>query len=288
MTRIGVCTRNQETFPNAEFEVYHEAKLQSFKVMSHATNDTFKRIATEHPDKEIVVRLWDRGLQDKYFNPGQGDKCSPDEYIAVHSKRLDLLFNIVPRHQIKVQIHNEPNHIHKYEGWGQEDEHAASFTQWYIRVFWGLKSRYPDVKFGFPGLAIPHRDDQWLAICKPAIRMSDFLGVHLYWQNLEPHHQNHVADFWGLRFKFYNKMYPDHNLYALEAGNSNIHAGNQYVNPGAIASEIREHISELSKYDYVKAVHYFICSSPSPEWEGFVWLKESGERNPVVWSVGNR
>jgi hypothetical protein len=83
-----------------------------------------------------------------------------------------------------VRLYNEPNHVHTIEGWGPWDEEAYEFRAWYLGVLALLRQRCPWASLGFPGLALnwPHRDLQWLEICRAAVEASDWLGCHCYWQ----------------------------------------------------------------------------------------------------------
>ena len=55
----------------------------------------------------------------------------------------------------KFEIHNEPNHVYRYEGWGARDDDAQNFNNWFLEVYRRLKDAHPWAELGFPGLCDP-------------------------------------------------------------------------------------------------------------------------------------
>jgi N-acetyl-anhydromuramyl-L-alanine amidase AmpD len=268
--RVGVHGRNHEFFEEVDYRVIRDAGIEALKMMSLTHPDVFKRIKGENPHLEFIVRLWDDRM-------GVGQHPTPEQFVE---RMLPIMERLRPYAQ-KFEIHNEPNHLHRYEGWGQEDADARDFNQWYQRVFRTLKEHAPWALLGFPGLAIPHRDLEWVEICRPSVEMSDFLGVHCYWQTTPQEPRNHLADFWGLRFKYYHDKFPDKIIDLLEVGNSNSQSGLP-IGDEEIARQYVEYFQELFKYAYLNSAAPFILSSPDPTWTAFAWRKPSGEVKPVV------
>jgi N-acetyl-anhydromuramyl-L-alanine amidase AmpD len=271
--RVGLHGRNHEFYEEVDFQIVGEARIETLKMMSQTHPDVFKRIREENPDIEFIVRLWDDRM-------GVNHHPTPQQFVE---RMVPIMEGLRP-YATKFEIHNEPNHLHRYEGWGQEDSDARDFNEWYQSVFKLLKQRCPWASLGFPGLAIPHRDLEWVEICRTSVEMSDFLGVHCYWQTTSDQPQNHLADFWGLRFKYYHDKFPGKIIDLLEVGNSNAQSGLP-INDKEIASQYVEYFQELFKYPYINSASPFIMSSQDPTWDSFAWRKVSGEIKPVVAAI---
>ncbi len=271
--RVSLHGRNYESFEEVDYQIVREARIETLKMMSQTHPDAFNRLKSENPDIEFIVRLWDDRM-------GVGHHPTPEQFV----ERMVPIMQGLRSFATKFEIHNEPNHLKRYEGWGQDDADARDFNQWYQQVFKLLKQRCPWALLGFPGLAIPHRDLEWVEICRPAVEMSDFLGVHCYWQTTPQEPRNHLADFWGLRFKYYHDKFPGKVIDLLEVGNSNAQSGLP-ITDAEVARQFVEYFQELFKYPYLNSASPFIMSSPDSTWDSFAWRKVSGEVKPVVAAI---
>ena len=173
--KVGVHGRNEpHEFREQDFEVIREARIEVVKMLSHTRAEDFERLKRDNPGIEIITRLRDDRI-------GAGHHPSPAEFA---DKMIPLLGRLQP-YCVKFQVHNEPNHNARYEGWGPSDEQAQDFNLWFLEVYDRLKGAHPWASLGFPGLAVgdaDHREGAWLRICRPAIERADWLGVHCYWQ----------------------------------------------------------------------------------------------------------
>ncbi len=267
-TRVGLHARNDVRFPEHDFQLVRRARIETLKTMSFTQVNVYKRLRSENPGIEFIVRLYDERIV-------RDSRPSPAHFVA----RMVPIINRLRPYATKFEIHNEPNHADGIEGWGASDDNARSFRIWYLKVLRELKQACPWAKFGFPGLALngPHRDLAWLDICRDAVLASDWLGCHCYWQ-----YDNMLSDHWGLRFKLYHKRFPNVPIEITEFGNSTPNLsrdeiGRQYI----------QYYQEINKYPYLGSASAFIASSPDPTWGRFVWMKEGGEMFPVVHSVGS-
>ena len=267
-TRVGLHARNTVIFPEHDYELIRRARIETLKTLSTVEPSVYARLRQEHPDIEFIVRLYDERLN-------RDSRPSPAQFVA----KMVPIVNRLKSYATKFEIHNEPNHVQGVEGWGPSDDNARSFRSWYMQVLSALKSACPWAQFGFPGLALnyPHRDLAWLDICRDAIRASDWLGCHCYWQ-----YDNMMSDNWGLRFKLYHQRFPDSSIEVTEFGNSTPNLPRDEM-----ARQYVQYYQELNKYSYLGSANSFIASTPDPAWVEFVWMKEGGEMMPVVDSVGN-
>lgn len=271
--RVGLHGRNAVDFEGPDYQIINQAKIEVLKLMSFTDSGVFDQLKIANPDLLIITRLYDDRINTGYVP-------TPEEFSERMGQEILRL-----GHWCKAyEIHNEPNHPAGYEGWDSSDESAASFNNWFIQVYQILKARYPWASFGFPGLAIPHRDLEWLELCRPAIEMAGWLGVHCYWQTPASEPNNHLADFWGLRFKSYQAAFPDKDIHITEAGNSN-YQSNIPWSEDQMAREYTEYLTECFKYPYLKSINFFIMSSPDPYWQPFCW-REGDRLKPVVAAVG--
>ncbi len=267
-TRVGLGARNDVRFPEPDYELIRRARIETLKTMSFTDPSVYARIRQQDPDIEFIVRLYDERL-------GQSTRPGPADFVAKMVPQITRL----KTYAVKFEIHNEPNHASGLEGWGASDENARVFRAWYLQVLSALKQACPWASFGFPGLALhqPHRDLAWLEICRDAVEVSDWLGCHCYWQ-----HGNMTSDMWGLRFKLYHERFPDKLVEITEFGDSTPNRPRE-----EIADLYVRYYKELNKYPYLGSASAFIASSPDPAWVNFVWMKEGGEMQPVVFAVAN-
>ncbi len=267
-TRVGVHARNSVFFTEADYVLIRRARIETIKMMSLTDVSVYERLRRENPGIEFIVRLYDDRIR-------RDSRPSPADFVA----RMVPIINSLQPYATKFEIHNEPNHAEGVEGWGASDDNARSFRDWYMQVLSALKEACPWAKFGFPGLALnsPHRDLEWLTICRDAIRASDWLGCHCYWQ-----YGNMLKDEWGLRFKLYHERFPKKPIEITEFGDSTPNRPRE-----EIARLYVQYYTELNKYPYLGSASAFIASSPDPAWVTFVWMKEGGEMLPVVQAVAN-
>lgn len=274
---MGVHGLNTPDWQAIDFDALARMKAESVKLMSFALAETGQRIKTLLPDCAITVRLWDGG-----FGKG-GKRLAPATFAQVSREHIDRLSLYATR----FEIHNEPNHMQGIEGWGQEDDQAKSFNQWFVEVYDRLKGWYPHLQFGFPGLAPHHNDERWLEICQEAIEKADWVGVHCYWQNPTTSDRNHLSDYFGLWFKHYLDHIPSNKpIEITECGNSNCQNG-YVVDWQRIGQEYVAWLGEVFEHPRIEATHGFILSAPQDEWQGFAWVDKTGNIRPVVSIVGD-
>ena len=148
--RIGLHGRNNPRFEDIDFRVIKEANVEAVKMMSQSESWVFERIKNENPNIEIITRLYDDRI-------GEGHHPTPQEF----AQRMSPIMGTLRPYCAKFQVLNEPNHLHRYEGWCKEDADAEDFNRWFLEAYQLLKSAHPWALIGFPGLAVPdgaHRD----------------------------------------------------------------------------------------------------------------------------------
>jgi hypothetical protein len=259
--KVGICGPNDHHYTERDYQAIRDARFELIKTMSFTVDEVYRRCREINPQMEFIVRL---------YSDGGGHPGSPERFVEMHAPRMEHLYRTFGI--TLFQIHNEPNHLTGLEGWGQEKHHAGDFSNWFIRVYSLLKARCPWARLGFPGLAVPHKDKEWLDWCRAAILMSDWLGLHIYWQTPPGHENNHLSDYWGKRFLYYSATFPSKDIHILEYGNSNGQSGLP-LDDHERARQYVEWFQMARKYSYLKSASSFILSSPDPRWhrEGFGW-----------------
>jgi len=274
--KIGIHGRNHEEWGDIDFQVLRDAGVEAIKPMSQTRPHYFERMTRELPNVEIITRLYDDRI--RYGHP------TPAEFV---DKMIPVMANLKP-YCTKFHVCNEPNHVERYEGWGPTDDDARSFNAWFQETYRRLKDAHPWASIGFPGLALgehSHRERTWLKLCRPAVEMADWLGVHCYWQTPPGQGPQLMDEALGMNFKHYHSQHPDKTLEILECGNSNIHS-NFPISDEAIADEYVQWLQAVFSYPYVNSASFYILSShDTGSWSFFSWRTENGAIKPMVYRV---
>ncbi len=270
--RIGLHGRNDTDYQELDYRIIREAKIETLKTMSQTKLEVYKRLRDEHPNLEFIVRLYDESF-------GVDHHPSAAEFAG----RMAPLIKSLRPYATKFEIHNEPNHQDRIEGWGPTVDQARSFNKWFLDVFQALKQECPWAELGFPGLALHHGgytgDLDWLEACREAVNAADWLGVHCYWQQ-----DNHLSFDWGFWFREYHTRFPQKKLDITEFGNSTPNFSRDVV-----AQQYGAYFDALQPYGgYLRSACAYMATSPDPTWDLFCWGKVSdGQCYPVVAKVGN-
>ncbi|MFB0534232.1 MAG: hypothetical protein ACETWR_04540, partial [Anaerolineae bacterium] len=298
--RVGVHGRNDpwQKFEEFDYQIIERAGIEHVKMMisDEAANREvlnsavriYERLRGIKSDMDFVVRL------DDPHHVNEGGHPSSQDFANRLAPIMTELHRACP-YVVKFEVLNEPNHWDRIGGWGPEADQARDFSRWFLETYNRLKEACPWASLGFPGLALPHgdfpdKDLGWAKVCRPAVERADWLGVHCYWQNPQPTDRNHLHPDWGLRFKAYQKLFPDKIIEITEFGNSN-GQNPEYrpVDRERIAQEYVEYYQELFKHRYINSAAAFIVSAAYGPWEeqGFTWRSESGDLYKVVYRVGD-
>jgi hypothetical protein len=275
--RIGLNGRNDLGFHELDYQLIREAKIETLKMMSLTDPAVFAQIKQENPEIEFIVRLYDDRLN-------LAGHPTPQEFVE---KVGPVMQNLQP-YVSKFEVGNEPNHVHRYEGWGPTDEDAQSFNTWFSETYDLLKALHPWAELGFPALGTPdsvHRDRAWLTYNRVAIEKADWLGVHCYWQTNPDGSKTMFDEAHGLCFKYYHEQVPTKPIELTEFDNDNIFYNIPLISAETIAQEHIAYFQELYKYPYLRSASSFIISSNSQDWDYFVWRTEDGGFKPVVKAV---
>ncbi|MCZ7569695.1 MAG: discoidin domain-containing protein [Ardenticatenaceae bacterium] len=266
---VGLHARNDAVFTPVDYEIVRQARVESMKTLSFLSDEVYAALRGMNPQMEFIVRLYTHMPRGSVVPPQQfADEFQP--LIERFGKKFSIL---------KYEIHNEPNHLTGLEGWGQTEQDARDFQAWYKQVFAILKQRNPWALFGFPGLAVPHNDLQWLDWAREAIEISDWLGCHIYWQTPANAPNTYRDDVWGGRYQTYHARYPHKLIEVTEYGNSNGQSGIP-LSEQEQAAQYVWWLTNIQRFSYLGSAHAFIATSPDPTWvnQRFTWGDPSSGR----------
>ncbi len=266
---IGLHARNDQTFTNVDWQIIRQARIESLKMMSFTRDEVYARARQINPNMEFIVRLY-------AGSPGRGGMPSPQQFANQFRATIDRLYQKFG--VLKFEIHNEPNHPSGLEGWGISHSDALAFQAWYKQTLSIFRQHHKWALFGYPGLAIPHNDLEWLDWNREAIEMSDWLGMHCYWQTPPGVENNFMSDFWGQRFKAYHQKHPNKLIEITEFGNSNGQSSSLSLPRQEQRRQYEWWLRQTANFPYLGSAHSFLATSPDPRWEreGFTWGNNNG------------
>ena len=160
--------------------------------------------------------------------------------------------------------------IWKIEGMNWNWASGADFGNWLQQVLNILKPKFPEAKWGYPGLSPQPNVDAFLDGSAAAANACDWIGVHCYWQ--QPPHQppfpidgDNAGMYWRAKFK---PRFPDKMLMITEFSNNS--AG---VSPTEKARNMRITSRLLRTEPNIGAAFGFALNWPGQDnnhegWEG--------------------
>jgi hypothetical protein len=74
-TRVGLHARNTVIFPEHDYELIRQSRIETLKMLSIVDPSVYARLRQEHPDIEFIVRLYDDRLN-------RDSRPSPAQFVA--------------------------------------------------------------------------------------------------------------------------------------------------------------------------------------------------------------
>jgi hypothetical protein len=166
------------------------------------------------------------------------------------------------------EVHNEPNL--DIEGMNWNWANGAEFGNWLLQVMNLLRPRFPEAKWGYPGLSPQPSVDAFLDGSAAATSACDWIGVHCYWQqplNQPPFPMNgdNAGYYWRAKFK---PRFPEKMLMITEFSNNG--AGVSLTDKG---TQYADYIKLLRTEPNIGAAFGFALNWPGQDrnkegWEG--------------------
>jgi hypothetical protein len=181
------------------------------------------------------------------------------------------------------EVHNEPNL--QIEGWKFSWGDGVDFGRWFRDVANRLKAKFPEAKFGYPGLSpggsiSGQRVDSWAFLGQgdEAVRSADFLCCHCYWLN----DADQLSSTGGLVYEEYRRRYPDKLLFITEFSNPG-----DKTDAAAKGSQYVSYYKRLRNVPGLGAAFAFVLSG-STGFNHEVWRLENGTPTAIPAIVGGR
>lgn len=268
---VGVNGRADGPLADADYPALQTARVEAIKLMSSGRPENVDRLRQINPEMFIMVRL---------FADFRNRRVRSDEFASWVENDMGQFYNKGVRY---FEVHNEPNL--QVEGWKFSWQDGREFGRWFVDVVNRLKPRYPEAKFGYPGLSpgasiSGQRVDSWafLGQSDEAARAADFLCCHCYWIN----DADQLAAAGGLVYEEYRRRYPNKLLFITEFSNPTDNTdtrtkGQQYVN----------YYKRLRSLSGMGAAFSFVLSA-SAYFPNEAWRLEDGTLTDIPKIVGAR
>jgi len=275
---VGLHGRADGELAPADYTIVARAQIEAVKITSHATMDTVKRLRAINPDLFILVRPFTA-----FTDKDQPRRITPEQFVQFTENDVARLYDADPTLRY-IEIHNEPNV--RPEGLGGSWGDGQEFGDWFLRVMELYRQRFPDGKFGFPGLspgptlAAAGRADseQFLDAAAFAAQQADWVGLHAYWVNDREMTDGRL----GFNFVNYRERFPEKLLFVTEFGNPN-------QPKGVVASQYARYYGMLRHVNGLGAAFAYIVSTPDPiESPRWAWRDETGADAGIAGIVGQR
>ena len=268
---VGLHGRADGPNQEADFNTFRTARVEAVKLMSSARPEEVDRLKGINPNIFIMVRL---------FASFQGRVISSEDFAHWESQSMRPFYERGVRY---FEIHNEPNL--QIEGWKFSWRDGTQFNAWYLDVMNRLQGRFPEAKFGYPGLSpggnvSGQRMDSlaFLGQSDEAASKSDWLACHCYWTN--ENHMNQLDG--GMHFEEYRRRFPQKLLFITEFSNPTEHTQLR-----AKAQQYVEYYRRLRNKSGMGAAFSFVGSA-SAFFPHEAWRKEDGTLTEIPRVVGSR
>jgi hypothetical protein len=225
----GLGMGNPQPLTSGQLKLIGDTKLETFKVLTLPDPDENKQMIAQlknvRSDMFIVARM--------FFSVDVNSKTkfSPQNFVDFCMNGLTGCYQAGVRY---FEVHNEPNL--EIEGMNWNWANGAEFGAWLQQVLNIVRPKFPEAKWGYPGVSPQPNTDAFLDGSAAAANACDWIGVHCYWQqpvNQPPYPMNgdNAGYYWRAKFKprFPNKMLMiteySNNSPAVSANDKGTHYG---------------------------------------------------------------
>ena len=195
----GLGMGNPQPLTAGQLRLIGDAKIEAFKTLTLPDPDQNKHLIAQlkkiRSDMFIVTRL--------FFSVDSHNRTrfNPRDFINFVDRGLTACYEAGVRY---FEVHNEPNL--DIEGMGWNWASGVEFGDWLLGALSVLRSRFPEAKWGYPGLSPQPNVDAFLDESAAAANACDWIGVHCYWQqplNQPPFPMNgdNAGYYWRAKFK---------------------------------------------------------------------------------------
>ena len=277
---VGLHGRADGNLQDADYAEIQRARIEAVKLTTQAGPETVKRLRALKPDLFILLRPIVSFWQANQPVP----LIAPEQFYEYTWRDVAKHYDVDPGIRY-IEIHNEPNT--RFEGLGGSWSNGQEFGQWFLKVMQLYRQRFPDAKFGFPGLSPGTKtsneegriDPQvFLSDALSAAQEADWVGVHAYWTN-----EREMADTaLGLNVMHYRDLFPEKVLFITEFGNP-------AQSRAEVAAQYARYYGMLRHLNGVGGAFAYIVSTPDvAESARWAWRDEAGNDTGIADVVGKR
>ncbi len=267
---VGVHGRIGGGLEEGDLQALKEARAEAVKVSMGETKETIERLRAINPGIFLMARL---------TADFSGEAVPAGRFLALTEPEIGRLYRLGLRY---FEVHANPNL--QVEGWQRSWAGGGEFGGWFGEVVGTLRARYPEARFGFPGLSagvlVPgQREDamHFLQEAEEAAQTADWLGVSCFWTDLAG--MNALTG--GLLVEEYRVRYPDKLLFVTEFANPSAapdaHKAQQYL----------EYYRRLRGSPGVGAAFGYALSARTGH-DPVVWRSESAGAGAIPSLIGSR
>ena len=258
----GVGMANPQLLLPEELTMVATSRVEAFKVLTLPDPDENKQLVKSLYNAQkglfIVARLFFQiDLDNK-------PRFSPQIFVETTLNGMNALYEAGVRY---FEIHTEPNHPNEGMGWNWNS--GAEFGQWFVQVMDILRQRFPDVKYGFPGLSPQPNVPDFLDGATPFIARADWVGIHCYWQTLDQPPYPMIADNAGMYWRGFRSRFPSKLLMITEFSNNS--AG---VDPAEKGRQYARYFQLLRNEPNMGAAFAFALNWPGQDGNHEGWIYE--------------
>ncbi|HLC33986.1 MAG TPA: M23 family metallopeptidase [Anaerolineales bacterium] len=268
---VGVHGRMDGPLTEADVQAARHARLEAVKLLASAPDASVMQMRALNPEMFILVRL-------------VGDLATravaASEFVESVQADLQRHYRMGIRY---FEVHHEPNL--SSEGCERTWMDGGGFSRWFQETVSRLRQRFPDAKFGFPGLAPGATVDglrqdalAFLQQADSAALAADWIGVHCFWTRAEEMHSQQGGKFYEvIRQRHPGKLLMVSEYSNTAAGVDSRIKGQQYV----------EYTRLLRDEPGVGAA-FCVALSASRGYESEVWRYEDGRLSEIPALMGGR
>ena len=268
---VGLHGRADGPMQEPDWGVVETARVEALKLSSSAAPEDVARAWRINSDMFIMVRL---------FADFRNRVVRAADFARWVEPDMQRFYDQGVRYY---EVHNEPNLTP--EGYGTSWRDGRGFGEWFVEVMGLLKAKFPEARFGWPGLSpgpatpgMRSDEEAFLESASDFIEHADWIGCHCYWQNR--------ADMFslegGLRYQLYRELWPRKLLFITEFSNTS-----PSVDLQTKGDEYVEYYRHLRNQSGIGAAFAFVVSA-SANFPYEVWRREDGQPTPIAGLVGAR
>jgi hypothetical protein len=268
---VGVHCRADGNMADADYTAIRQARVEAVKLMTISGSEDVDRVRQINANMFMIVRMH-ADFTNRVVKSADFANWMEGDMLPFYNKGLRYF-----------EVHNEPNLTQ--EGWRQSWQDGREFGAWFLDVVGRLKARFPEAKFGYPGLSpggdvggIRMNSNGFLAGSEDAVGRADWIGAHCYWVNEASMNMTAAGRSW----EDVRRRFPDKLIFITEFSNPNDAQdartkGQQYV----------RYYQSLRNEPGIGAAFSFVLSASS----GFsqeAWRLEDGRVTDIPREVGSR